>query len=177
MKNEKENPLLQIISISKQSDFAEIEKKLLDIKMRLDNSANNLLKKALIDYFRILNPLSSQWKESEIISFSNKIANFYHENNICELLKKSIEMIKEPLLKYLLEIDEYFPKENEKGCCLKIILLTKNNGIICDYINQLFAVDELIECNDIKKDILTLNLKNPYSIFYFEKSLFYFLFT
>ena len=171
MKNEKENPLLQIISISKQSDFAEIEKKLLDIKMRLDNSANNLLKKALIDYFRILNPLSSQWKESEIISFSNKIANFYHENNICELLKKSIEMIKEPLLKYLIEIDEYFPKEKEnaKCCCLKIILLTQYNGIICDYINQLFAVDELIEFNDIKKDIMNLNLKNPYSIFYLHE--------
>ena len=113
MKNEKENPLLQIISISKQSDFAEIEKKLLDIKMRLDNSTNDLLKKALIDYFRILNPLSSQWKESEIFSFSNKIAMFYHENNICELLKKSIEMIKEPLLKYLLEIDDFFQKKKK----------------------------------------------------------------
>ena len=54
MKNEKENPLLHIISTSKQSDFAKIEKKLLDIKMRLDNSTNDLLKKTLIDYFRIL---------------------------------------------------------------------------------------------------------------------------
>ena len=171
MKNEKENPLLSILSCSKSSQLVEIEKKLLEIKRNLDNSSNNLLKKALIDYFRIINPLSSLWKENEIFSFSTIIILYYSENNIVECLEKAIDIIKEPLLKYLIEIDEFYPKEivKEKAKCysLKLILLTQNIEIICDYIKQLFDCDN--EYNDIKKEIQNLNLKNHYSIFYLRE--------
>ena len=171
MKNEKENPLLKIIAISNRSELVEIEKELIEIKVNLDNSSDNLLKKALIDYFRIINPLSLYWKESEISSFSKEIAMYYTKNNIEILLEKRIDMLKNPLLKYLIEIDEYFLKEKEKSkcCCLKLIFLTQNIEIISDYIKQLLSCDKLIEYNDIELEILNLNLNNPFSIIYLHE--------
>lgn len=155
--------------ISNEQELSEMTKKLNELKKSLDDSPINLIKKAIIEYLLIINPLSEKWKEEEIIDISNYLIGLFCEDKIETIIKKGItNYIKNPLLKYLIEIDSIFPEKKEYiKLCFQIILLSHNKELLIKYIKY-FSLNNI---DNIEKEILKLNYKNPFSIIFIHKLL------
>ena len=161
MENKTKNHLKEIFLISNESELSKA-KEILDSEKNLFNdSPNNLIRKAIIDYFLIINPLSQKWKEKEITNISNYLMEKYCEDKIEKLIQKGFYLIENCILKYLISLDEVFPKEKVPiKLCFQIILLSQNKEMLIKYIKSFSDVD----IKDIEKEIFNLNYDNPFSI-------------
>ena len=56
------NPLKEIIYDTKTSLLSQMQRKLNELAKSLNDSPNNLIKKAIIDFTQLINPFSQKWK-------------------------------------------------------------------------------------------------------------------
>ena len=56
------NPLKEIIYDTKTSSLSQMQQKLNELANSLNDSPNNLIKKAIIDFTQLINPFSQKWK-------------------------------------------------------------------------------------------------------------------
>ena len=162
------NPLKEIIYDKKISSLSQLQQKLNELEKSLNDSPGNLIKKAIIDFTQIINPFSQKWKEQEIGSIANDFIDCFCENKINESIEKKIIKIKNPFTRFLIEIDEDFPKD--KGNIklgLKIILLSHNKEILIKYLKEMSKMN----LEDIEKEIFNLNFNNPFSIIFIHELL------
>ena len=99
----------------------------------------------------------------EIASIAKDFIDSFCENKINESIEQKIIKIKNPFTRFLIEIDEYFPKD--KGNIklgLKIILLSHNKEILIKYLKEMSKMN----LEDIEKEIFNLNDNNPFSIIF-----------
>ena len=141
MELKEENLYKEIFLVSNESELSQIRVKLNELKKLLADSSNNLIKKSIIDFMLAINPLSPEWKDQEKIDISKDIISLYYQTDINKLIEKRLDLIKNPLLRYLIEIGETLPKEKDDiKLCLKLILLSQNKEIILNYINNLSSI-------------------------------------
>lgn len=160
--------LKEIISLSNDSKLTEIISKLNEFKKSLNDSQDNLIKAAIIDFFISINPLLPKWKENGISEIANNFIKFYCGGDIDELIDKEFKNIKNPLLKFLISIDDVFPEEKMKiKICFKIILLTQRKEMLINYLRKLFSTN----IKELEKEIFKINFNNPFSIIFIHETL------
>ena len=171
MESECETLLKEIISVSNISELTQIQTKLEELKkaLSLNESHQNLIKIAIIDFLIKINPLSNEWKEKEISEIAHDLVSIYFNNNMNELIIKRFDKIKNPFLKFLIEINIAFQKDKENiKLCLKIILLSRNKELIISYMKNLISLS-ISDIQYIENEISNLNFNNPFSIIFIHE--------
>jgi len=160
--------LRQITHLSDDTKLKEIISKLNELKRSFNDSQDDLIKAAIIEFFTSTNPLLPIWKENDIPEITNNFIKSYDESVKNKLTEEAIKNIKNPLLKFLISIDEFFPAEkNVLKLCFKIILLTQNKETLINYLRKFFSTN----IKDLENEILKLNFNNPFSIMFIHEAL------
>ena len=164
--------LEEIIFGNNKSGLSEMQTQLNELKKTIIDEPEYIVKNAIIDFFLIINPFSIKWEE-ELKDISNYFIKYYSGMIKAEKMKFIFIGLKNPLLKFLIQIDDFFPKEKEEvKLAFKIILLTQDKKTIINYIKSyLISSKEEIE-NEINK----INFNNPFAII-FMHSLFNVIFS
>ena len=92
------SPLKEIIYYTKTSSLSQMQQKLNELAKSLNDSPNNLIKKAIIDFTQIINPFSQKWKEQEMASIPKDFIDSFCENKINESIEQKIKKIKNPFM-------------------------------------------------------------------------------
>ena len=160
--------LRQTTLLSDDSKLKETISKLNEFKNSFNDSQDNLIKAAIIEFFISVNPLLSKWKENYIPEIANNLIKFYCKRDINKLSEETINNIKNPLLKFLISIDECFPEEKNKlKICFKIVLLTQNKGLLINYLRKFHSNN----IKELENEIFKLNFNNLFSIIFIHETL------
>ena len=94
MEKEIQNSLKTITESSNESSTKEIVFKLNEYKKTLNDSQDDLIKVAIIDFFISINALSSKLKENDILNITQNLLEFDYEGEIGESIEKVFKNIK-----------------------------------------------------------------------------------
>lgn len=151
IKNEEEKKiLLNIINQEKE-------------KLCRSKNKNDLVRRTLLDFITVYNPLSPFWKDKTIIDFTKNLITFYDKEE--DLTKSIIKLIddkfkKPSCFKILTSFEGNINKEKSYiECCFKLILITKNMQYLLEGIKEYLLIDNIL----LIKKIKTIDLESPYS--------------
>ena len=165
--------LKEIVLDNNKLGLSVMQAQLNEFRKTITNEDDYIIKNAIIDFFLIVNPFSNKWKEEEMINISNYFFKYYSGMIGSDKLKYIFFGLKNPLLKFLIQIDDIFPIEKEQiKLAFKIILLTQDNKMIINYIKSYLLSD----IEDIENEINNINFNNPFAII-FMHSLFNLIFS
>ena len=168
-----QNLLKKITQSSNESNIKEIVVKLNEYKNTLNDSQDNLIKAAIIDFFISINPLSSKWEENDIPNIAQNLLEFNYECEIGGAMEKIFKNIKNPLLNFLISFDDdnAFPEEKIKlKFCFKLILITQRKELLINYLRKFCST---VNIKDLEEEIFKLNFSNPFSIIFIHETLKY----